>query len=76
MKNLQIESIIRFQTMKNRNLNIVLDKVVTPRDKGEVLYFYERDKQNKLIEPYSVKTYFLRVLLNYEPSKIKFFTKK
>ena len=60
---------------QNRNLNINLNKIVCPKCKG-VLYLHERDKENKLIEPYSVKVYFQRVLLNYDSSKIKFFTKK
>ena len=51
------------------------DKIVVPRGKG-IVYFYERDKQIKLIEPYSVKNYFARFLLNYDSSKVKFFTKK
>ena len=59
---------------QNRNLNINLNKIVAPRGKGEI-YFFERDKENKLIEPYSVKNYFTRVLLNYDSSKIKFLTK-
>ena len=59
---------------QNRNLNINLNKIVAPRGKGEI-YFFERDKENILIEPYSVKNYFTRVLLNYDPSKIKFLTK-
>ena len=61
--------------IQNRNLNINLDRVVLPRGKG-IIYLCERDKENKLIEPYSIENYFTRVLLNYEPSKIKFFTKK
>ena len=60
---------------QNKNLNINLDKIVTPRNK-DVLYLYERDKENKLIEIYSVKNYFTRVLLNYDPSKIQFLTEK
>ena len=60
---------------QNRNLNINLNKIVAPRGKSEI-YFFERDKENKLIEPYSVKNYFTRVLLNYDPSKIKFLTGK
>ena len=58
--------------IENRNLNINLYKIVIPRGNGEVLRLFERDKENKLIEPYSVKNYFVRVLLNYDPSKIKF----
>lgn len=58
--------------IENRNLNIDLYKVVIPRGKGEVLRIFERGKENKLIEPYSVKNYFIRVLLNYDPSKISF----
>ena len=61
--------------LQNRNLNIELDKIVAPRGRGEI-YFFERDKGNKLIEPYSLKNYFTRVLLNYDPSKIKFLTEK
>ena len=60
--------------LQNRNLNIELDKIVAPRGKCDEVYFFERDKENKLIEPYSVRSYFTRVLLNYEPSKIKFLT--
>lgn len=39
--------------------------------------FYTRfeGKENKLIEPYSVKNYFVRVLINYDPIKIKFYKK-
>lgn len=62
--------------IENKNLNINLYKVVIPRGKGEVLRIFERGKENKLIEPYSVKNYFIRILLNYDPSKIKFLTKK
>ena len=62
--------------VENRNLNIDFDKIVAARGKGEVVYLFERDKENKIIEPYSIKNYFTRVLLNYDPSKIKFFTKK
>ena len=61
--------------VENRNLNVDLDKIVGSRGKDEV-FFFERNKENKLIEPYSVKNYFIRVLLNYEPSKIKFLTEK
>ena len=61
---------------QNRNLNIELDRTVTPRGKGEVLYLFQKDKENKIIEPYSVKNYFNRVLLNFDPSKIKFLIKK
>ena len=39
---------------------------------GRIVYLYERDKENKLIEKYSVKNYFTKVLLNYDPSKISF----
>ena len=60
--------------LQNRNLDINLDKIVDPRGR-EVVYLHERDKENKLIESYSVKAYFQRVLLNYDPSKIKFLTK-
>ena len=56
--------------IENRNLNINLYKVVISH--GNLVYLYERDKENKLIEPYSVKNYFVRVLLNYDPSKISF----
>ena len=56
--------------IENKNLNINLDKIVV--SKGRVIYLYERDKGNKFIEPYSVKNYFTRVLLNYDPSKISF----
>ena len=56
--------------IENRNLNINLDKVVATN--GRVVYLYERDKENKIIERYSVKNYFTKVLLNYDPSKIKF----
>lgn len=62
--------------IESRNLNIEFNKTVATRGKGEVLYLFERDKENKLIEPYSVKAYFQRVLLNYDSSKIKFLTKK
>lgn len=61
--------------VENRNLNINLDKIVDKKNK-EALYLYERGKENKLIEQYSVKNYFTRVLLNYDPSKIQFLTKK
>ena len=61
---------------QNRNLNIDLDKIVVTRGKGEVVYIFERNKENKILEPYSVKNYFPRFLLNYDSSKIKFFTKK
>ena len=57
--------------VENKNLNIELDEVVI--DHGRVVYLYERGKENKLIEPYSIRNYFIRVLLNYEPSKIKFY---
>ena len=57
--------------IENRNLNIEFDKIVAKNNKG-VIYLFERDKENKLIEPYSVKNYFTRVLLNYNPSKISF----
>ena len=60
--------------LENKNLNINLDKVVATH--GHLVYLHERDKENKPIEPYSVKNYFTRVLLNYNPSKIKFLTKK
>ena len=61
--------------IENRNLDINLDKIVDHAT-GRLVYFFERGKENKIIEPYSVKIYFMRVLLNYNPSKIKFFTKK
>ena len=57
--------------IENKNLNINLDKIVTPRNK-DVLYLFERNKENKLIETYSVKNYFTRVLINYDPTKIQF----
>ena len=57
--------------IENRNLNIEFDKIVAKNNKG-VIYLFERDKENKLIEPYSVRNYFTRVLLNYNPSKISF----
>lgn len=60
--------------VENRNLNIDLDKTAVSR--GKVVYIFQRGKENKLIEPYSIKNYFTRVLLNYEPSKIKLLTKK
>ena len=56
--------------IENRNLNINLYKVVIGH--GCSVSIYERDKENKIIEPYSVKNYFTRVLLNYDPSKIQF----
>ena len=56
--------------IENRNLNINLDKVVATN--GRVVYLYERDKENKIIERYSVRNYFTKVLLNYDPSKISF----
>ena len=62
--------------VENRNLNIDLDKIVSTRGKGEKVYIFQKNKENKLIEPYSIKNYFTRVLLNYDSSKIKFFTKK
>lgn len=61
--------------IESRNLNINLYKIVVPRGNKRLVYLFERDKENKLIEPYSVKAYFQRVLLNYDPSKIKFLTK-
>lgn len=61
--------------IESRNLNINVYKIVLPRGNKRVVYLFERDKENKHIEPYSVKAYFLRVLLNYEPSKIKFLKK-
>ena len=59
--------------IENKNLNINLDEVVI--DHGNIVYLYEKGKENKLIEPFSVRNYFTRVLLNYNPSKIKFLTK-
>ena len=59
--------------IENRNLNINLDKIVVAH--GRIVSLYERYKENKIIEPYSVKNYFTRVLLNYDPSKIKLLTK-
>ena len=59
--------------IENKNLNINLDEVVI--DHVNIVYLYERGKENKLIEPFSVKNYFTRVLLNYNPNKIKFLTK-
>ena len=56
--------------IENRNLNINLDKVVATN--GRVVYLYERCKENKIIEKYSVKNYFTKVLINYDPSKISF----
>lgn len=56
--------------IENKNLNINLDKVVVTN--GRVVYLYERGKENKLIELYSVRNYFTKVLLNYNPSKISF----
>lgn len=60
--------------IENRNLNINLDKIVIAH--GRLVYIYEKDKGNKHIESYSVKNYFMRVLLNYDPSKIKFLTQE
>lgn len=60
--------------IENKNLNISLDKVVVTN--GRVVYLYERGKENKFIELYSVRNYFTKVLLNYNPSKIKLLTKK
>ena len=60
--------------IENRNLNIELDKILVAH--GGIVSLYGRDKENKIIEPYSIKNYFMRVLLNYDPSKIKFLTKK
>lgn len=59
--------------VENKNLNNNLYKVVIGH--GNLVYLYERGKENKIIEQYSVKNYFTRVLLNYNPDKIKFFTK-
>ena len=56
--------------IENRNLNINLDKVVI--DHGNIVYLYERGKENKIIKRFSVRNYFTRVLLNYDPSKISF----
>ena len=56
--------------IENRNLNINLDKVVATN--GRVVYLYERGKENKIIEQYSIKNYFTKVLINYDPSKISF----
>ena len=56
--------------IENRNLNINLYKVVIGH--GHLVYLYERDKENKIIERYSVRNYFTRVLINYDPSKISF----
>lgn len=56
--------------IENRNLNIEFYKIVIAH--GSLVYICERDKENKRIEQYSVKNYFTRVLLNYDPSKIKF----
>ena len=56
--------------IENRNLNINLYKVVIGHER--VVSLYERNKENKIIERYSVKNYFTRVLLNYDSSKIKF----
>lgn len=60
--------------IENRNLNINLDKIVIAH--GRLVYIYEKDKGNKHIESYSVKNYFMRVLLNYDESKIKFLKKE
>lgn len=60
--------------VENRNLNIDFDKIIVTN--GRLVYLHQRDKENKLIEPYSIKNYFPRVLLNYDPSKIKFLTEK
>lgn len=59
--------------IENRNLNINLDKIVI--DHGNIVSLYERDKENKIIKRFSIRNYFTRVLLNYDPSKIKFLTK-
>ena len=56
--------------IENRNLNINLDEVVI--DHGNIVYLYERGKENKIIKRFSVRNYFTRVLLNYDPSKISF----
>lgn len=61
---------------QNRNLNIDLCRIVVPTNKDGVVYLFERGKENKIIEPYSIKNYFARILLNYDESKIKFLTKK
>lgn len=60
--------------IENKNLNISLDKAVITN--GRVVYLYERGKANKFIELYSIRNYFTKVLLNYDPSKIKFLTEK
>ena len=56
--------------VENRNIDINLDEVVI--DHGNIVYLYERGKENKLIKRFSVRNYFTRVLLNYDPSKISF----
>ena len=56
--------------VENRNLNINLDEVVI--DHGNIVYLYERGKEYKTIKRFSVRNYFTRVLLNYDPSKISF----
>ena len=56
--------------VENRNLNINLDEVVI--DHGNIVYLYERGKEYKIIKRFSVRNYFTRVLLNYDPSKISF----
>ena len=61
--------------IENRNLNINLDKIVS-HAVDRLVYLFERNKENKIIEPYSVKNYFTRVLLNYDPTKIQFLTEK
>ena len=65
---------IPITVVENKNLNIDLDKIVAANER--VAYLYKRGKEKKIIEKYSVRNYFIRVLLNYEPSKIKFLTKK
>ena len=58
--------------VENRNLNIELDKIVVAKER--LISLYERGKENKFIELYSVRNYFTRVLLNYDPNKISFIT--
>lgn len=56
--------------IENKNLNIDLDEVVI--DHGNIVYLYERGKEYKIIKRFSVRNYFTRVLLNYDPSNISF----
>lgn len=56
--------------IESRNLNINLYKIVASH--GNLVYLYEGGKENKIIEQFSVKSYFTRVLLNYNPNKISF----